>query len=402
MSKRSSSTPSEARKLLGHFGLADAGRAGEDVGADRLVRLAQAGTRQLDRGRQRFDRQILTVDDRAQFLLQVGKNGFVVLRDGLRRDARHRRDRRFDLLFGDQLAALGRRQQHLGRTGLVDHVDRLVRQLAVGNVAGRQLDGRLDRLVRVAQVVVLFEIGLQALHDLDRIIDRRLVDVDLLEAANQSAVLLEELAVFLVGGRTDAADRARGQRRLQQVRGIHCAARGGTRTDDRVDFVDEQHGARIFFEFLDDLLQALFEIAAIAGAGQQRAHVEREDRGIGQCFRHLAFDDALGETFGDRRLADAGIADVERVVLGAAAQDLDGPVDLGVAADQRIDLAALGLLVEVDAVGLQRILLLLGAAFFLLAAARSRLALGLAVLGTARRARSRTNPGACRCRGRYS
>ena len=60
-----------------------------------------------------------------------------------------------------------------------------------------------------------------------------------------------------------------------------------------------------------------------------------------QHLRHVALDDALGQALGDRRLADAGIADIERVVLGAAAQDLDGAVDLGVAADQRIDLAGL-------------------------------------------------------------
>ena len=125
--------------------------------------------------------------------------------------------------------------------------------------------------------MIILEIGLEPLHDLDRIGDRRLVDVDLLEAADQRAVLLEELAVFLVGGRADAADRAGGERRLQQVGCVHRAARGGAGADHRVDLVDEQDRARILLEFLDDLLQPLLEIAAIAGAGEQRAHVERED-----------------------------------------------------------------------------------------------------------------------------
>ncbi len=35
-------------ELLGDFGLADAGRAGEQVAADGLFRLAQTGARQLD------------------------------------------------------------------------------------------------------------------------------------------------------------------------------------------------------------------------------------------------------------------------------------------------------------------------------------------------------------------
>src|SRR5581483_8714544 len=80
--------------------------------------------------------------------------------------------------------------------------------------------------------------------------------------------------------------------------------------------------------------------------------------------------DAARQALGDRRLADAGVTDIERVVLRAPAQDLDGTVDLGLAADQRIDLAVLRLLVEIDAIGIERIvaalLLLLVAAVALL------------------------------------
>ena len=60
-----------------------------------------------------------------------------------------------------------------------------------------------------------------------------------------------------------------------------------------------------------------------------------------QHVRHFAVDDAARQPFGDRGLADAGIADEQRVVLLPAAQHLDGAADLGVAADQRIDLAVL-------------------------------------------------------------
>jgi hypothetical protein len=44
-----------------------------------------------------------------------------------------------------------------------------------------------------------------------------------------------------------------------------------------VDLVDEQDRVGWLLELLDDLLQPLLEVAAIAGAGEQRAHVERED-----------------------------------------------------------------------------------------------------------------------------
>ena len=169
----------------------------------------------------------------------------VVLRHGLRRNPRHGGDRGLDFLDADGLLAPAFRQQHLRRAGLVDHVDRLVGQLAVMDVARRQLDRRLDRLVGVLELVIVLEIGLEAFEDFDRIGDRRLVDVDLLEAAHQRAVLLEILAVFLVGGRADAAQRARRQRRLEQVRRIHRAARGGAGADHGMDLVDEQDRARI-------------------------------------------------------------------------------------------------------------------------------------------------------------
>ena len=45
----------------------------------------------------------------------------------------------------------------------------------------------------------------------------------------------------------------------------------------------------------------------------------------------------------------------KRIVLLAAAENLDGAVHLGVAADQRIDPARLGLLIQVDAIGFQRL-----------------------------------------------
>ena len=362
MSKRRSSTPRVGGELLGDLGLADAGRAGEEVGADRLFGVAQAGAGELDRRGERLDRLVLAVDHALEAGLEVGQHLGVVLRDRLRRDARHGGDRRLDLLDADRLLAPVLRHQHLRGAGLVDHVDRLVGQLAVVDVARRQLHRRLDRVVGVAELVELLEIGLQALHDLDRVRHRRLVDVDLLEAADERPVLLEILPVLLVGRRADAAQRARGERRLQQVRRVHGAARGRAGADHRVDLVDEHDGVRMRLDLLDDLLQALLEVAAIARAGEQRAHVEREHGGVLEHLRHLAVDDLAGEALGDRGLADARVADEERVVLLAAAEHLDRALHLGLAPDQRIDLAVLRLLVEVDAIGVERVALLLRAA----------------------------------------
>ena len=74
----------------------------------------------------------------------------------------------------------------------------------------RQVDRGLQRLVGVGHAVVRFVTRLEAVQDLDGLADRRLDDVDLLEAPRQRAVLLEDAAVFLERGRTDAAQLARG------------------------------------------------------------------------------------------------------------------------------------------------------------------------------------------------
>ena len=290
---------------------------------------------------------------------------------------------------------LGFRQQHLRRARLVDHVDRLVGQFAVVDVARRQFDRGLHRIAGVAQLVEFLEIGLEALEDLDRVGDARLLDVDLLEPPDQRPVLLEILPVFLVGRRTDAAQRALRQRRLEQVGGVHRAAGGGAGADDRMDFVDEENRVFVLFDLLHHLLQALLEVAAIARAGEQRAHVEREHCRAVEHLRDVRIDDLAGEALGDRGLADAGIADQQRIVLLPAAQDLDRALHLGLAADQRIDAPVPRLPVEVDAISFQGAFLFLRIAVVLRFLGIARLVL---LVGPARQARrDRSAQDAWRC-----
>jgi hypothetical protein len=93
---------------------------------------------------------------------------------------------------------------------------------------------------------------------------------------------------------------------LYEIRRVHDAARGRARADHRVDLVDEEDGARLLLELGDHALETLLEIAAVLGAGDQRAHVERVDRAVGQHVGHLALDDHARQAFGNGGLADAG------------------------------------------------------------------------------------------------
>ena len=183
----------------------------------------------------------------------------------------------------------------------------------------------------------------------------RLVDQHFLEAPLERGVLLEVLAVLVKRRRADAVQFATRERGLEHVAGVHRAI-GLAGADHGVQFVDEQDDLSFLLrKIVEHSLETLLEFAAVLRAGDQRAHVERQDALAAQAFRHFAVDDALRKTFDDGGLADARLADQYRVVLGAPLQDLHRPADLVVAADDRVELALLGPFGEIDGVLLERL-----------------------------------------------
>ena len=164
------------------------------------------------------------------------------------------------------------------RRRLVDEVDRLVRQEALGDVAVGQRGRRDQRRVRDPDAVVDLVPLAQAAQDRDRLLDRRLVDDDRLEAPLERGVLLDVLAVLVERRGADRVQLAAGEHRLEQVRGVHRAL-GRPGPDDRVQLVDEQdHAALGVLDLLEDGLEALLELAAELGAGDDRPEVERDRR----------------------------------------------------------------------------------------------------------------------------
>jgi hypothetical protein len=79
--------------------------------------------------------------------------------------------------------------------------------------------------------------------------------------------------------------------------------------DSNVFSLDEQNRIGLVLEALEHALEALLEVAAVLSAGQQRAHVQRIDIGLGQNFGNVALDDVAGQAFGNGRLADASAAE---------------------------------------------------------------------------------------------
>ena len=210
-----------------------------------------------------------------------------------------------------------------------------------------------ERGVRDPDAVVDLVALAQAAQDRDRVLDARLVDQDRLEAPLEGRVLLDVLAVLVEGRRADRVKLAPGEHRLEEVRGVHRAL-GRPGADDRVQLVDEHDDLAVgVLDLLEDGLEALLELAAELRAGDQRAEIERDDPLVLEGLRDVAADDPLGQTLGDRGLADAGLADQDRVVLRPTTEDLDDAPDLVVPADDRVELARPGLGRQVAAVLLE-------------------------------------------------
>ncbi len=176
----------------------------------------------------------------------------------------------------------------------------------------------------------------------------RLVDLDRLEPALEGGVLLEVLAVLVERGGADGLQLAAGQHRLEDAGGVDRAL-GRAGADERVELVDEQDDVAAGADLLEHLLEALLEVAAVTGAGDERAEVERVELLADERLGHVAVDDVGREAFDDGGLADARLADQHRVVLGAPRQHLHHPLDLLLATDHRVELLVAGELGEVAA-----------------------------------------------------
>ena len=158
--------------------------------------------------------------------------------------------------------------------GLVDEVDGLVREVAVRDVALGQVGRGHEGLVGDGDPVVGLVAVPQALQDLDGVGHRRLLHLHRLEAPLEGGVLLQVLAVLVQRGGADGLQLTPGQHRLEDRRRVDGTL-GGPGADEGVDLVDEQDDVATGADLLEHLLEALLEVAAVAGAGDQGAEVQR-------------------------------------------------------------------------------------------------------------------------------
>ena len=238
------------------------------------------------------------------------------------------------------------------RTDFVDDVDGLVGQLTVVDVFRTQLGSGLDRFVRVNNTVVLFKAALQAFEDGNGLLHRGLNHVHFLKAPRQRCVFFENTAVLVERGGTDALERARAQAWFKQIGGVHRPARGSSRTNHGVDFIDEQNGLGLGRQGLEHALQALLEITTVLGARNERAHVQGVNDSTGENRRHFFLHNAPCQSLGNGGLANPSFAHKQGIVFAAPAKNLNGSLDFVFASNKGVDFSLACCLVQID--GVQR------------------------------------------------
>ena len=105
-----------------------------------------------------------------------------------------------------------------------------------------------------------------------------------------------------------------------------------------VQLVNEEDDVPRLLDLLDHGLEALLELAAVLGAGDHPRQVQLHHPLLQQDLGDRAADDLQRQALDDGGLAHPGLADEDGIVLLAAAQHLDDPLDLRLAPDDRVQL----------------------------------------------------------------
>ena len=205
----------------------------------------------------------------------------------------------------------------------IEHVDCLIRQEAFADVAFTKFNCRTHGIRRVMHVVMLFILRAQTIENLDGIFDRRRIHNNRLEAAFKSRVLFDVLAVFIKSRSTNALEFATCKSGLKDVRRIE-AAFGTAGSYNRVEFIDkENHGIAHALEFHDESLHAFFKLTSILCTSDHSGNIKSYHALVREQIRNLALHNLESQAFNNRGLTHARFANERRVVLFAAAKNLD-------------------------------------------------------------------------------
>src|SRR5664279_2866634 len=104
-----------------------------------------------------------------------------------------------------------------------------------------------------------------------------------------------------------------------------------------MQLVDKDDGVLRVHQFLHDGLESLLKLSAVFRACNDQREIQCENALVGEKGRNLSVGDALCQSLDNGCLAHAGLADQDRIVLCATAENLNGAIDFAIASHERIE-----------------------------------------------------------------
>ncbi len=157
--------------------------------------------------------------------------------------------------------------------GLIQQVDRLIRQKTILDIAIRENRGRDKGGIQDAHIVMALKAFLQSAQNRDCILNPRSFDLDRLEATLKGGVFLHILTILIQCGRANTVQLTTGQHGFEHVAGIRGAL-GLTRAYDRVNLINKKQDTSFSgLDLIQNRLEPLFKITAELGTRHQRCHV---------------------------------------------------------------------------------------------------------------------------------
>ena len=231
------------------------------------------------------------------------------------------------------------RQDPCGQPGpggcLVHQIDGLVRQEALGQIADGQVHRCRQSPVGDGQMVVGLIPAPQPPEDSQCFLPGGFPDGDRLEPPLQGGVLLDIPPVFVQGGGPQHLDLPPGEGGFQDVGRIDGPLRRAS-PHDGMQLVDKEDDIPRPAHLLKHVLQLLLKLPPVLGARHHGRQIQGTHPLAQQMRRGRAVGNGQSQPLRHRCLAHAGLPDQCRVVLGAAGEDLDHPVQLLLPADHRI------------------------------------------------------------------
>ena len=206
-------------------------------------------------------------------------------------------------------------------TGFVDEVDCFVGKMTIADVTVGEVCRSHKCLVSDGDAVVRFVLVADALQNFNGVGNRWLFNLDWLEATLKCRIFFEVLAVLIGCGGSDGLQFTTSKHWLQNGSGIDCAF-SGARTYKSVNFIDEENDVTTCFDFFQNLLQTLFEIATVTTTGNECAEVECVQLLVLQCLRNIVAHNFLCETFNNCGFTNTWLTNENWVVLCTARENL--------------------------------------------------------------------------------